>query len=145
MKMKFHNRENLKNLIDEDFFKYYKRKRNRRPKKLSRQKQVITHVNGLLKELNDMLVEANHGIHLKNFGVIVPKDTILEIDESVLKRKQIVTNRYRLFFEDEFYSQNYTVRFSRPSKRNKDRLRSPRPHAVILHRNKIKKNKLKDE
>lgn len=142
--MRFYNRENLKNLVDEDFFKYYKRNRVKAINELSRKRYFLRHVHGLLKELNEMLVEANHGVHLNNFAVIVPKESIIEVNDGIFKKRQTVNNQYRLFFEDEFYSENYYFQFYRPPKKNKDRLRKPNPYSVILHRKKIKKNKLKD-
>ena len=76
--MKFEKREDLLNLLSEDFYQYYRRNRNDRYEKLTNPIPVNNAVRQMFAEMHKMLEECNHGIVLKNFGVIAPKEFVTE-------------------------------------------------------------------
>lgn len=135
-----HNRENLKNLLDEDFWHYYRLNKTVKPKKYKRKEATIKGVKDIFKTMQEMLSESKHGAYLKGIGVIVPKDTEVEVNKGIFKKESKVFNRYRFFFEDEYLSQFFRVTIKYSVYRQEEYIRTPRPYAVMLHRKKIRKN-----
>ena len=101
MPKKFHLRENLLNLLGEDFYQYYRRNRNDRYEKLTTPITVNNAVRQMFAEMYDMMEECNHGIVLKNFGVIAPKEFIIEDTESIFRVKYKKRGKYMVFLENE--------------------------------------------
>ena len=145
--MKFEKREDLLNLLSEDFYQYYRRNRNKKKKKLTNPIPVNNAVRQMFAEMHKMLEECNHGIVLKNFGVIAPKEFVTEDTESIFRVKYKKRGKYSVFLENEYLNsqyKTYLVHKSRKSEEPVTEIKKPRPHAVMLHRKKLRKNKLKD-
>jgi len=147
MAKSFQKREDLLNLLGEDFYQYYRRNRNDRYEKLTTPVKVNSAVNQLFFEMHEMLEECNHGIVLKNFGVIAPKEFVYEDKESIFRVKYRKRKGYLVFLENEYLNSQYkTTLTHKPRKKEENitEIKKPRPHAVMLHRKKLRKNKLKD-
>lgn len=143
----FNLREDLLNLLSEDFYQYYRRNRNDRYEKLTNPIPVNNAVRQMFAEMHKMLEECNHGIVLKNFGVIAPKEFVIEDTESIFRVKYKKRGKYSVFLENEYLNsqyKTYLVHKSRKSEEPVTEIKKPRPHAVMLHRKKLRKNKLKD-
>lgn len=86
-----------------------------------------------------MTLEAEHGVHLKGIGVIVPRGTIIYLDDTVFAKKQTVKNTFKLYFEKEYVSSEFkaflTIKGNKPKKE-----RSVNPYTILTHRKKVKKN-----
>ena len=146
--MKFETRENLLNLLGEDFYQYYRRNRNNRYEKLTTPAAVNGAIKTMFFEMHEMLEECNHGIVLKNFGVIAPKEFIYEDTENIFKVKYKKRSGFLVFLENEYLNSQYrTLLLHKHRKKEEEvtEIKKPRPHAVMLHRKKLRKNKLKDE
>ena len=145
---RFHLRENLLNLLGEDFYQYYRRNRNDRYEKLTTPVMVNSAVSKMFAEMHEMLEECNHGIVLKNFGVIAPKESVEEDTTSIFKVKYKKRASYLVFLENEYLNSQYKTLLIHKYRKKEEKvteIKKPRPHAVILHRKKLRKNKLKDE
>ena len=144
---RFHLREDLLNLLSEDFYQYYRRNRNDRYEKLTTPITVNNAVRQMFAEMYDMMEECNHGIVLKNFGVIAPKEFIIEDTESIFRVKYKKRGKYMVFLENEYLNSQYKTTLIHKSRKSEEpvtEIKKPRPHAVMLHRKKLRKNKLKD-
>lgn len=147
MAKKFEIREDLLNLLNEDFYQYYRRNRNNRYERLTSPEQVNAAVNKMFFEIHGMLGECNHGISLKNFGIIAPKESIYEDNASIFRVKYKKRTGYLVFLENEYLNSQYKTVLAhkqRKKEENVTQVKKPRPHAVMLHRKKLRKNKLKD-
>lgn len=146
--MRFEKREDLLPLISEDFYQYYRRNRNDRYEKLTSPSMVRNTLKNMFSEMQEMLEECNHGIHLKGFGVISPKDTVSEDNSNLFKVTYKKRARRSIVLENEYLASQYRVTFIKKDfkvkKKSELLLKTPRPYAVMLHRNKLRKNKLKD-
>lgn len=145
MGRKFYVRENLKDIIDDDLYHAYRKDKSRKPKRYTRKENVFKGVRDIFRMISEMLGECNHGVYLKDFGIFVPKDVEIEVESGLFKTEAKVYNTYRFFFENEYFFDQYKAQIKAPTKHKvRDRIRKPRPYAVILHRKKIRKNKPKD-
>jgi hypothetical protein len=145
--MVFQKREDLLNLLGEDFYQYYRRNRNNRYNKLTTPSKVNAMVQRLFAEMHFMLNEYNHGIALKNFGVISPKEFLYEDRTSIFKVKYKKRTYYNVFLEDEYLNSKYRTLLRNKYYKNKvtdvTKVKKPRPNAVLLHRKRIRKNNYK--
>ena len=108
---------------------------------------VNSAVSKMFAEMYDMMEECNHGIVLKNFGVIAPKEFIIEDTESIFRVKYKKRGKYMVFLENEYLNSQYKTTLIHKSRKSEEpvtEIKKPRPHAVMLHRKKLRKNKLKD-
>lgn len=135
----FVKREALKD-ITKDFWHHYRVNKTVKPKKYNVKKRLDKGVKDIFREMQEMLVEARHGMCLKGFGVIVPKDTEIEVNDGLFKKEIKIYNSYKFFFENDYLAQFYKVTVKKSKSKQKDVIRTPRPHAVLLHRKKIKKD-----
>lgn len=146
--MRFEKREDLLPLITEDFYQYYRRNRNDRYENLTSESNARVTLRGMFYEMQEMLEECNHGIYLKGFGVVSPKDTVAEDNGNLFKVTYKKMAKRNIVLENEYLASQYRVhfikRYSKDKKKKELILKTPRPYAVILHRNKLRKNKLKD-
>lgn len=145
----FYKREDLLNLLSEDFYQYYRVNRNHRYEQLTSSVKVNAMLQKLFGEMHIMLSECNHGIVLNNFGVIAPKDYLKEDKKSIFKVKYKKTSSYKVFLENEYLQSQYKTYLSKRYKPKNTgekvtEVKNPRPYAVLLHRKKIRKNNLKD-
>lgn len=142
----FHIREDLLNLLNDSFFQYYRRHRNNRYKELTTSQKVNSTVQKLFAEMHIMMEECNHGFVLKNFGVVAPKEFLKE-EKTRFKVVYKKSSHIQVFLEDEYLNSQYkTILIRKNLKRDKkvDKIKKPRPHAILLHRKKLRKNKLKN-
>lgn len=147
MAQKFHLREDLLNVLSEDFYQYYRRNRNDRYEKLTTPITVNNAVRQMFAEMHEMLEDCNHGISLKNFGIIAHKEFVYEDKESIFKVKYKKRKGYLVFLENEYLNSQYKtilIHKYRKKEENVTEVKKPRPHAVMLHRKKLRKNKLKN-
>lgn len=136
---KFHKREELKNIVDEHFWHYYRLNKSVRPKTSKRKVDCLRLVAKIFKTMQELLTETDYGIYLKGLGVIVPKDVKLEIISGRFTREETVSSRYRFFFEDEYLSQYFKVVIRKWKKcKDSEKIREPKPYAVMLHRKKLR-------
>lgn len=145
--MNFQKREDLLCLLSEDFYQYYRHHRNDRYEKLTSSTTVNAAIKTMFAEMHNMLQECNHGIVLKNFGVIAPKESIYEDTESIFRVKYKKRGGYLVFLENEYLNYHYKPFLLSKSFKQEEQvteIKKPRPHAVMLHRKKLRKNKLKD-
>ena len=145
--MKFEKREDLLNLLNEDFYQYYRRNRNNRYEKLTSPIPVNNAVKQMFAEMYNMMKECNHGIVLKNFGVIAPKESVIENTENIFRVEYKKRGKYAVFLENEYLNSQYKTTLMHKSIKSEEpvtEIKKPRPHAVMLHRKKLRKNKLKD-
>lgn len=145
---KFYLREDLLNLLSEDFYQYYRHHRNDRYEKLTSSSTVNSAVSKMFAEMYQMMQECNHGIVLKNFGVIAPKEYVYEDKESIFRVKYKKRGGYLVFLENEYLNYHYKPFLLHKYHKKEEKIteiKQPRPHAVILHRKKLRKNKLKDD
>lgn len=145
--MNFQKREDLLNLLGQDFYQYYRHHRNDRYEKLTSSESVNFAVRTMFAEMHNMLQECNHGIVLKNFGVIAPKESIYEDTESIFRVKYKKRGGYLVFLENEYLNYHYKPflihKYFKQEKQVTE-IKKPRPHAVMLHRKKLRKNKTRD-
>jgi hypothetical protein len=149
--MRFHNREDLLQLLGEDFYQFYRRNRKDRFEKLVNSEKVNAAVSKMFATMYEMLEDCNHGISLKNFGTIAPKDFLLEEKKSIFKVNYKKRGSYLVTLESEYLQSQYKTLLLRKDSNPKKpieggviELRKPRPYAVSLHRKNIRKNKTKD-
>lgn len=145
--MRFHLREDLLNILGEDFYQYYRHHRNDRYEQLTNSQRVNATVQKMFAEMHAMMQECNHGIVLKNFGVIAPKEFIYEDKESIFRVKYKKRGGYLVFLENEYLNYHYkTFLLTKYHKKEGavKTIKKPRPHAVMLHRKKLRKNKTRD-
>lgn len=145
--MKFHNREDLLCLLAEDFYQYYRHHRNDRYEKLTSSATVNAAVKTMFLEMHEMMQECNHGIVLKNFGVIAPKESIYEDKENIFRIKYKKRGGYLVFLENEYLNYHYKPFLLHKYYKKEEQvaeIKKPRPHAVMLHRKKLRKNKTRD-
>ncbi len=148
MAREFHLREDLLCLLSEDFYQYYRHHRNDRYEQLTNSTRVNATVQKMFLEMRDMLQECNHGIVLSNFGVVAPKEFIYEDKENIFKVKYKKRGGYLIFLENEYLQSQYKPLLMYKYYKKEEtvtEIKKPRPHAVLLHRKKLRKNKLKDE
>jgi hypothetical protein len=148
--MRFEKREDLKNLLSEDFYQYYRIHRNNRYEKLTSSTSVNYAVQMMFMEMLNMMQECNHGIALKNFGVIAPKESVYEDKDNVFQVKYKKRGGYLIFMENEYLQSQYkpflaSKYFGKKEDKKVTEIKKPRPHAVLLHRKKLRKNKLKND
>lgn len=149
--IKFHKREDLLEVLGEDFYQFYRRNRKDRFEKLTNSEKVNAAVSKMFATMYEMLEECNHGISLNNFGIIAPKEFVNEDNKSLFKVKYIKKGSYLVVLDNEYLQSQYKSMFLRKvnNKSNKEKssvleIKKPRPYAVSLHRKNIRKNKLKD-
>jgi hypothetical protein len=145
--MKFYIREDLLNLLGQDFYQYYRINRNDRYEKLNSPARVNYAVGQMFAEIHNMLDECKHGIVLKNFGVIAPKEFLEEDKQNIFRVKYKKRGSYKVFLENEYLNSQYKATLTHRSYKKEGQvteIKKPRPHAVLLHRKKLRKNKLKD-
>lgn len=135
----FIKKEKLKNM-KEGFWQYYRLNKTVRPKTYNTLRTLEKGVLDLFREMQEMLAESRHGMCLKDFGIIVPRDTEIEVNDGIFRRETKVYNSYKFFFENDYLAQFYKVTVKKSKKRQTDVIRTPRPHAVLLHRKKIRKD-----
>ena len=133
-------REELKNILDEGFWQYYRRNKRVKPKVYNRRPKALAGVKDIFKTFQEMLYESNHGASIKGLGVIVPGDIEVVKPIGICRTEVVVYSRYKLFFEKDYFSQYYKVTIKKPNKRPKKqkRIREPKPYAVMLHRKKLR-------
>jgi hypothetical protein len=145
----FQKREDLLNLVGEDFYQFYRRNRNDRYSRLTDTPLVNGTVHGMFSEMLNMLEDCNHGIVLKGFGVVAPKDFVVEDKESIFRVRYKKKGYYSVFLESEYLSSKYRVRLKRKYFGRDDtpvtKIRKPRPYAVLADRKNLRKNKLRNE
>jgi hypothetical protein len=132
-------REELKNMLD-GFWQYYRLNKTVRPKTYNNVISLNKGARDIFRTMQEMLSESTHGIALKDFGVIVPSDTEIEVNDGLFKREIKIYNSYKFFFENEYLAQFYKVTVRNSKKTKSNVVRTPRPHAVLLHRKKIRKD-----
>jgi hypothetical protein len=147
--IKFHKREDLLQLLGEDFYQFYRRNRKDRFEKLTNSGRVNATVSKMFATMYEMLEECNHGISLKNFGTISPKEFVNEDRKSLFKVKYVKKGSFLVTLDSEYLQSQYKVILLRKEKVRKKpssvlEIKKPRPYAVSLHRKNIRKNKLKD-
>lgn len=135
----FIKKEKLKNM-KEGFWQYYRLNKTVKPKTYNHVNKLEKGVLDLFREMQEMLAESRHGMCLKDFGIIVPRDTEIEVNDGIFRRETKVYNSYKFFFENDYLAQFYKVTVKKSKKRQTDVIRTPRPHAVLLHRKKIRKD-----
>lgn len=149
MGQRIYNREDFRNLLGEDFYQYYRLHRNNRYEQLTNPITVNSTVRKMFGEMQEMLQECNHGIVLKNFGIIAPKESLNEDKKNIFKVEYKKTRRYIIILENEYLQTQYRVHTYKKTHKKKDNytktIVSPRPYAVMLHRKKLRKNKLKND
>lgn len=144
----FYLREEFRDILGEDFYQYYRLNRNNRYEQLTNPMRVNATVQKMFGEMQEMLQECNHGIVLKNFGVIAPKESLHEDKKSIFKVKYRKIKKHVVIFENEYFQTQYSMHFYRkafPKDKDVKTLIKPRPYAVMLHRKKLRKNKLKND
>ena len=144
----FYLREEFRNILGEDFYQYYRLNRNNRYEQLTNPARINATVQKMFGEMQDMLQECNHGIVLRNFGVIAPKESLHEDKENIFKVKYKKRRFYVIIFENEYFQTQYRPSlYHRQYKKEEDvkTVAKPRPYAVMLHRKKLRKNKLKND
>lgn len=140
---KLHKREEFKKILDDHFYTHYRLSKTVKPKKYKSKVAVMKGVADIFRTMQEMLSENNYGVYLKGFGVIIPKDTKMEVvsPNSIFKTQSYVLNKYRFYFEDEYMGSQFKTHVFTPRKNSQqDRVRRPNPHAIFLHRKKVRKN-----
>jgi len=140
--MNLQKREELKNIIDEGFWHYYRLNKRVKPKVYNKKPKALAGIKDIFRTLQEMLYESNHGASIKGLGVIVPGDTEVVKPIGICRTEIVIYSRYKLFFEKEYFSQYYKVTIKKPynSPKNPKVVREPKPYAVMLHRKKVRKN-----
>lgn len=133
-------RKKFTELIDQHFWEYYRLNKNVKPKFLKRRGHCEKAVRDFFRIIKDMLDETDYGVHIKDFGVIVPKDFIYYFDKNIFTKDFGVRNSYRFFFDNEYFNKQYWTYVKGRNRGRKDVIRTPKPHAIRLHRKKIKKD-----
>ncbi len=144
----FYFREEFRNILGEDFYQYYRLNRNNRYEQLTNPMRVNATVQKMFGEMQEILQECNHGIVLKNFGVIAPKEYLHEDKKNIFKVTYRKSKSFIIIFENEYLQTQYSTKFHyKEFTKDKDvkTLAKPRPYAVMLHRKKLRKNKLKND
>lgn len=135
----FYKREELKNIADEHFWHYYRLNKSVKPKTSIRKPDCLRLVGKIFKTMQELLSESDYGVYLKGLGVIVPRDVILEITSGRFTRQETISSRYKFFFEDEYLSQYFKVVIRKWIRaKNSEKIREPKPYAVMLHRKKLR-------
>lgn len=146
---RFYIREELRNLLGEDFYQFYRRHRNNRYPQLVNPTRVNATIQKMFSEMNDMLGECNHGIVLKGFGIISNKDSVIEDNTNIFKVKYSKRSKYLIILENEYLQSQYSTHLSSNGAKKEEedlkKIKKPRPYAVLLHRKKLRKNKLKND
>lgn len=138
----FKKREELKNIIDKNFWQYYRLNKTVKPKTFNTCCKCLSTAKYIMATMISMMEETNYGLHIKNFAVLCPKDISSKKKEGLLRIKTEISNRYKLFFEDDNLNDYYRVVIYHKKRKVKHKLREPKPYAVLLHRKKIRKDNL---
>lgn len=142
MSKRVQKREDYKNLIDEYFWQFYRLNKTVKPKKYNTRQGCYEGARSIFSTMQEMMSESTHGMIIKDFGIIVPKDSVIEVKEGLFKKESKILSKYLFFFEKEWLSDYYrTYYLSSPSHKQKTEVvREPKPYAIALHRKKIRKD-----
>ena len=80
-------------------------------------------------------------------SALEPEEFVTEDTESIFRVKYKKRGKYMVFLENEYLNSQYKTTLIHKSRKSEEpvtEIKKPRPHAVMLHRKKLRKNKLKD-